>query len=123
MLNSLFFSDAIKYLCELLQPIQTKEHTEWIDKIIESIQKMTLTSTLITKEVIHKAAEVEFGYNFKLLCIYLFSLRILVKMKVMMWKLYWKWWIFLKLKTWNTIKKKENLSYQRKHLYCMAKQA
>lgn len=45
-------------MCELLEPLPKDEHDEWIEKVIEAVQKLPLSSTLISKEDIHKAAQV-----------------------------------------------------------------
>ncbi|KAG7167785.1 DNA polymerase epsilon subunit 2-like [Homarus americanus] len=50
-------SDGAKYLCELLDPLPKDEHDEWIEKVIDAVQKLPISSTLISKEHIHKAAQ------------------------------------------------------------------
>ncbi|KAL7635547.1 UNVERIFIED_CONTAM: hypothetical protein RMT77_014616 [Armadillidium vulgare] len=50
-------SNAIKYLCELLRPINENEHEQWIEKVIEAIQKLPLSSPIIDEEVVKKAVE------------------------------------------------------------------
>ncbi|XP_071517352.1 DNA polymerase epsilon subunit 2 [Panulirus ornatus] len=50
-------SDGAKYLCELLEPLPKDEHEKWIEKVIEAVQKLPISSTLISKEDIHKAAK------------------------------------------------------------------
>ncbi|CAL4077086.1 unnamed protein product, partial [Meganyctiphanes norvegica] len=50
-------SDASKYLCELLEPLPKNEHDEWIDKVVEEVQKLPINSTVISKDIIHKAAQ------------------------------------------------------------------
>ncbi|XP_069180346.1 DNA polymerase epsilon subunit 2-like [Procambarus clarkii] len=50
-------SDGAKYLCELLNPLPKDEHDEWIEKVIEAVQKLPISSTLISKEDIYKAAQ------------------------------------------------------------------
>lgn len=50
--------DAAKYLCELLEPLEEEEHEEWVEKVIEAVQKLPLASSLISREDIHKAAQV-----------------------------------------------------------------
>ncbi|KAK3859123.1 hypothetical protein Pcinc_034724 [Petrolisthes cinctipes] len=49
--------DAAKYLCELLEPLEKEEHEEWVEKVIEAVQKLPLSSSLISRQDIHKAAQ------------------------------------------------------------------
>ncbi|KAK8728711.1 hypothetical protein OTU49_009106, partial [Cherax quadricarinatus] len=53
----LYVSDGAKYLCDLLNPLPKHEHDKWIEKVIEAVQKLPISSTLISKEDIHKAAQ------------------------------------------------------------------
>ncbi|XP_066947296.1 DNA polymerase epsilon subunit 2 isoform X1 [Macrobrachium rosenbergii] len=50
-------SDGAKYLCELLEPLPKDDHEEWIEKVIEAVQKLPINSTLISKDYIYKAAQ------------------------------------------------------------------
>lgn len=50
-------SDASKYLCELLEPLPSSEHDEWIDKVVEAVQKLPINSTVISRDIILKAAQ------------------------------------------------------------------
>lgn len=50
-------SDGAKYLCELLEPLPKDEHEEWIEKVVEAVQKLPINSTMISKDAIHKAAQ------------------------------------------------------------------
>lgn len=50
-------SDVASYLCQLLEPLPQEEHTQWVEAVIEALQKLPITSDQITKEAIYRAAE------------------------------------------------------------------
>ena len=50
--------DAASYLCKLLEPLPPEEHTKWVEAVVDAMQKLPLASNEITKEAIHKAAQV-----------------------------------------------------------------
>ena len=58
--NSYFlnFSDGTKELCDLLMPLDSSEHNEWIEKVIDAIQNLSVPTNLVSKEVIQQAAQV-----------------------------------------------------------------
>lgn len=52
------FSEAVNYIVGLLNPLPDGEQSVWLDKLIESVQKAPLTTSLINKDVIVNAAKV-----------------------------------------------------------------
>ncbi|XP_071499868.1 DNA polymerase epsilon subunit 2-like [Diadema antillarum] len=50
-------SDAVKFLVAALTPVTDVERNEWVDKIIEAVQKQPLSSALLTKETIEAAVD------------------------------------------------------------------
>lgn len=56
----LCFSDACKYLVNLFLPLEENTHEEWLQKIIEHVQKQTLETPAVEKVNIELAIQVCF---------------------------------------------------------------
>ncbi len=52
------FSEATSYIVGLLNPLPDGEQSAWLDKLIETVQKAPLTTSLINKDVVVNAAKV-----------------------------------------------------------------
>nr|CAB3265005.1 DNA polymerase epsilon subunit 2 [Phallusia mammillata] len=50
-------SDASGYLTEILGPVNEVEREDWIDRILEAIQKQTLTSNIIDADIVEEAVK------------------------------------------------------------------
>ncbi|CAK8693878.1 unnamed protein product [Clavelina lepadiformis] len=50
-------SDAINYLLEVLSPINEVEQEDWIDRVLESLQKQNLTSNIIDVDILDLAVK------------------------------------------------------------------
>lgn len=50
-------TDASKFLTEVLSPLTEVELEDWLDKIVEGVQKQPLTSSLVDREVAEQAVQ------------------------------------------------------------------
>ncbi|EDO40154.1 predicted protein [Nematostella vectensis] len=50
-------SDATKYLRDVLVPLSEPEIEDWLEKIVETVQKQPLSSTLVDREVVETAVQ------------------------------------------------------------------
>ncbi|KAG0725487.1 DNA polymerase epsilon subunit 2 [Chionoecetes opilio] len=57
MYGMLLRGDAATYLLELLEPLPREEHKKWMEAVVDAIQKLPVASSMITKEIVYKAAK------------------------------------------------------------------
>ena len=50
-------TDATKFLTEVLSPLTEVELEDWLDKIVEGVQKQPLSSSLIGRETVEQAVQ------------------------------------------------------------------
>lgn len=50
-------TDASKFLTEVLSPLTEVELEDWLDKIVEGVQKQPLTSSLVDREIAEQAVQ------------------------------------------------------------------
>lgn len=50
-------TDATKFLTEVLTPLTEVELEDWLDKIVEGVQKQPLSSSLIGREAVEQAVQ------------------------------------------------------------------
>ncbi|XP_068681901.1 DNA polymerase epsilon subunit 2-like [Montipora foliosa] len=50
-------TDATKFLTEVLSPLTEVELEDWLDKIVEGVQKQPLSSSLIDREIVEQAVQ------------------------------------------------------------------
>ena len=50
-------TDATKFLTEVLSPLTEVELEDWLDKIVEGVQKQPLSSSLIDRDIAEQAVQ------------------------------------------------------------------
>ena len=63
VINHLFYREATKYIMGLLTPLREEERGQWLEKLVDIIQKQGLESTNIDKSHVEKAAKVFLSTN------------------------------------------------------------
>jgi len=53
-----YFSEACNLMVSQLLPVEETEHNEWLEKVIENIQKQSLVSPVLEKQHIELAIQV-----------------------------------------------------------------
>lgn len=57
-LRPFYFSEACSLMVSQLLPVEEAEHDEWLEKVIENIQKQSLVSPVLEKQHIELAIQV-----------------------------------------------------------------